>query len=92
MPPQDLAYTKTKGLPSKIILKVGAPIIITVNDMKYKEDGIVNGARGYIDSFQFEEENGTLIKVIWVVFRDKNYWDQIEKSYFLYNTKEFNLH
>ena len=41
---------------------MGAPIIITVNDIKYKEDGIVNGARGYIDSFQFEEENSSLIK------------------------------
>ena len=56
-PPQDLSYSKAKGLPNKITLKVGAPILITVNDLKYKEDGIVNGARGFVDSFQFEEES-----------------------------------
>ena len=71
IPPEDLSYTKTKGLPYKIILKVGAPILITINDQKYKEDGIVNGARGYVDSFQFEENNDAL-KAIWVVFRDEN--------------------
>ena len=72
LPPEDITYTKTKGLPGKIILKVGAPILITVNDLKYKEDGIVNGARGYIDSLQMEDGDTSVIKVIWVVFRDKN--------------------
>ena len=72
LPPEDITYTKTKGLPGKIILKVGAPILITVNDLKYKEDGIVNGARGYIDSFQMEDGDTSVIKIIWVVFRDKN--------------------
>ena len=38
LPPEDITYTKTKGLPGKIILKIGAPILITVNDLKYKED------------------------------------------------------
>ena len=71
IPSEELSYTKTKGLPNRIHLKVGAPILITVNDLKYKEDGIVNGARGHIDSFQFDEE-GSNLKVIWVVFRDKN--------------------
>ena len=68
IPPQDMAYTKAKGLPNQITLKVGAPIIITVNDMKYKEDGIVNGARGYVDSFQFEDESCINLKIIWIVF------------------------
>ena len=71
-PPEDLTYTKAKGLPTKILLKVGAPILITVNDLKYKEDGVVNGARGHIDSFQMEENDSTTIKIIWVVFRDEN--------------------
>ena len=46
--------------------------MITVNDLKYKEDGVVNGARGHIDSFQMEENDSTTIKIIWVVFRDEN--------------------
>ena len=46
--------------------------MITVNDIKYKEDGIVNGARGYIDSFQFDEDDSTKLKIVWAVFRDKN--------------------
>ena len=39
-PPEDSTYTKTKGLPNKIFLKVGVPILITVYDFKYKEDGV----------------------------------------------------
>ena len=80
IPPQDLPYTKAKGLPNKITLKIGAPIIITVNDMKYKEDGIVNGARGYVDSFQFEDDSCTNLKVIWIVFRDKNVGKRLKRD------------
>ena len=72
LPPQNLNYTKTKGLPSELLLKVGAPILLTVNDVKYKEDGIVNGAKGYIDSFQYSESNPDKLTAIWVVFRDEN--------------------
>ena len=38
---------------------------------KYKEEGIVNGARGYIDSIQVCKENRTEVEVIWIVFKDK---------------------
>ena len=79
-PPQDLPDTKARGLPNKITLKEGAPIIITVNDKKYKEDGIVNGARGYVDSFQFEDGNETKLKIIWVVFRDKNIGNRMRRE------------
>ena len=54
-PPEKLPYTKTKNLPHTITLKVGMPIVITVNDRKYKEDGVSNGAKGYVDSFQFNQ-------------------------------------
>ena len=70
-PPQDMAYTAAKGLPGKITLMVDAPILITMNDLKYKEDGIVNGARDYVDSFQFDDDNDGSLKVIWIVFRDE---------------------
>ena len=69
-PPENLSYSQTRGLPRKLLLKVGAPIIITVNDQKYKDDGVCNGTRGYIDSFQMEEDNADVIKIIWVVFSD----------------------
>lgn len=41
---------KTGNLPTELILKVGAPVVVTTNHSKakYREDGIVNGARGYI--------------------------------------------
>ena len=71
LPSDTLNYTQTGNLPQKVILKVGAPILITTNDPKYKEDGIVNGAKGYIDSFQFYEQEQTKVKVIWVVFKDE---------------------
>ena len=71
-PPDSLSYSQTKGLPKKLLLKVGAPILITVNDLKYKDDGVCNGAKGHIDSFQMEEGNANKIKIIWVVFNDKN--------------------
>ena len=71
LPPENMNYTKARGLPFKLHLKVGAPILITVNDIKYKEDGIVNGAKGYIDSFQFNEDDPEKVKAIWVVFRDE---------------------
>ncbi len=70
-PPESLSYSQTKGLPKKLVLKVGAPILITVNDLKYKDDGVCNGARGFIDSFQLEEGSESKIKIIWVVFKDE---------------------
>ena len=63
-PPDNLSYSQTKGLPRKLILKVGAPVLITMNDLKFKDDGICNGARGYIDSFQMEEASNDKIKII----------------------------
>ena len=32
IPPSDMNYTKARGLPSRLQLKVGAPILITVNE------------------------------------------------------------
>ena len=79
-PPKDINYTSTKGLPSKIQLKVDAPIMITLNDPKFKDDGITNGARGYIDSFQFEEENANQLKAIWVVFKEKTVGQRLRRE------------
>ena len=37
---------------------------------KYKNNGIVNGARGFIDSVQPNKQNQDLAEVIWMRFAD----------------------
>ena len=70
---EDMNYTNTGNLAKSLILKVGAPIILTVNHTKakYREDGIVNSARGYVDSFEMEPKAENEVKAIWVVFQNK---------------------
>ncbi len=75
--PNNLCYTKAKNLPQSLILKVGTPVLITINDRRYKEDGIVNGAKGFVDSFQMK---GTCVEVIWVVFNDKNIGQKLRRD------------
>ena len=69
-----LSLTQTGGLESTIFLKNDAPVVITSNhpQSKFKEDGIVNGARGYVDSVQVSKTEPEKIDVIWVTFKDKN--------------------
>ena len=49
-------------------------MVITSNhpQSKFKEDGIVNGARGYVDSVQVSKTEPQKIDVIWVTFKEKN--------------------
>ena len=49
-------------------LKVGAPVIVTTNHKKYREDGIANSARGYVTAIQVSTTNPDLVEIIWVVF------------------------
>ena len=60
-PLQNLSYTKAKGLPGRITLRI-APVLIMVSDLQYKRDGIMNGVREYMDSCNL---------VIWVILRHK---------------------
>ena len=55
-------------------LKKGAPVFITVNHhkKKYKEDGIVNGARGYVQCIQVSTDNKENVEIVWVVFNNKS--------------------
>ena len=71
--PINLSITQTGGLEKRLTIKRNAPIVITSNHhmAKYKEDGIVNGARGYIDSIQVAKEHKTEMEVIWIVFKDQ---------------------
>jgi hypothetical protein len=68
-----LPITQTGGLEKRLLIKTNAPIVVTSNHnlSKYKEDGIVNGARGYVDSLQFSKNNRSEVEVLWVVFKDK---------------------
>ena len=61
---------KTGNLMHELHLKIGAPVVITTNHnkKKYREDGIVNGARGFVQSIQTKKEETDKVEVIWVVF------------------------
>ena len=53
--------------------------MLTVNNAKakYREDGICNGARAFIDSFQLATGSLREIRYIWVVFKDPNIGKQL---------------
>ena len=61
---------KTGNLLSELKLKIGAPVVITTNHpkQKYKDDGIMNGARGFVQSIQVSKDNEEKVDIIWVVF------------------------
>ena len=69
---ENLPISKTGQLESQIVFKEGAPVMITTNhdNKKYKNNGIVNGSRGYIDSIQTDKGNPDVAEVIWVRFND----------------------
>ena len=73
-PSKDLPHTQTGQLETTFIFKKGAPVMVTSNhsELRYKNNGIVNGARGYIDSIQVSKENAEDIEVIWVVFKEES--------------------
>ena len=69
---EKLPLTRTGQLPTKILFKEGAPVMITSNHSKskYKNNGIVNGAQGFIDSIQATVDEPDVAKVVWVRFTD----------------------
>ena len=69
---ENLPLTRTGQLPTIIRMKEGAPVMITSNHdkPKYKNNGIVNGARGYIDSIQSSSSDPDVAEVVWVRFHD----------------------
>ena len=78
---------KTGNLETELKLKVGAPVVITTNHIKqkYSEDGIVNGARGYVQSLQVSKEDPEKVDIIWVVFKNESVGKlyRFEHSYLL---------
>ena len=65
---------KTGNLQSELRLKVGAPVVMTTNHQNriYKEDGLMNGARGYVQAIQVSKQNPKKVEVVWIVFHDEN--------------------
>ena len=65
---------KTGSLQSTLKVKVGAPVVITSNHdkQKYREDGIMNGARGYVQAVQTSKENPEKVDVIWIIFNNES--------------------
>ena len=65
--------SKTGNLQTQLKLKVGAPVYITCNHAKkkYREDGLMNGARGYVQAIQTSRENPSIVDVVWVVFNNE---------------------
>ena len=72
--PDTVSYSKTNGMMKNLIIREGAPVMITTNHKtaRYKEDGIVNGAKGYIDHIQMSKKNPDVVDVIWVVFQNED--------------------
>ena len=57
---------KTGNLETELVVKIGAPVVITSNHskQKYREDGIVNGARGYVQSIQVSNKDSEHVDLI----------------------------
>ena len=57
---------RTANLQTQLELKVGAPIVVTANNPKkrYKEDGLVNGARGYVQAIQVSKDDPEKVEVV----------------------------
>ena len=88
---EHISATKSGNLPPSLEIRVGAPIIITTNHSKrkYKEDGICNGQKGYIDYIEVSNEDPERVEIIWVVFPRK----EIAKFYrFEHRQYRKNLH
>ena len=65
----------------KLTFTKGALVVMTLNHNRkeYKEDGLVNGAKGYIDYIQTSENDPQNVKVIWAVFRNKKSGSKVYK-------------
>ena len=65
---------RTGNLMKQLRIKVGSPVVITSNHSKkkYREDGYMNGARGFIQSVTVSNDDPDNVEIIWVVFHDNS--------------------
>ena len=71
---ENLPLTQTGQLENRFIFKKLCPVQVSTNhpQQRYKNNGIVNGVRGYVDSIQVSRDNPDEPEVIWVRFSDDN--------------------
>jgi hypothetical protein len=67
------------------------PVVITTNHskQKYREDGIVNGARGYVQAIQVSKQDPNKVETIWVIF-NKEAAGRLYRFEHNYLRKDFN--
>ena len=65
---------RTGNIQHQLKLRIGAPIVVTSNHSKrkYREDGITNGSRGYVQAIQCSKDNPDKVDIVWVVFHDES--------------------
>ena len=65
---------KTGNIEKQLRLRVGCPVVITANHpkQKFREDGIVNGCRGFFQAIQCSKETPEKVDIVWVVFHDQS--------------------
>ena len=80
--PKNTPYTQTGSLPSELKIKVGAPVVITTNHRikRFKEDGMMNGARGFVEHVEVSEEDPEEVSIIWIVFNNKDFGNEYRNS------------
>nr|XP_034326027.1 uncharacterized protein LOC105328140 [Crassostrea gigas] len=66
---KPLTKSRTDGLPSTLILSVGARVMLTRNCNV--EDGLVNGVMGHVCRFVFKENSNRIVSAVGVVFDNK---------------------
>ena len=71
--PDCVSFTRKGQMMKNLVMRVGAPVAITTNHTvkRYKEDGLTNGAYGYIDFIQHSDDDEDMVEIIWVRFRDE---------------------
>ena len=78
---------KTGNLETVLKLKVGAPVVITSNHSKrkYREDGLTNGARGFVHAIQTSNDDPEKVEVVWVIFNDPKVGRLYRADHYLLN-------
>nr|XP_034322337.1 uncharacterized protein LOC117688395 [Crassostrea gigas] len=66
---KPLTKSRTDGLPSTLILSVGARVMLTRNCNV--EDGLVNGVMGHVCRFVYKENSNRIVSAVGVVFDNK---------------------
>ena len=93
-PPESVSYSKTHGMVKNLFIREGAPVAVTVNHKKakYKEDGIVNGAKGYIDHIQTTKEDSDKVDIIWIVFSNTDIGKKYRRDHYSLRGNKMFLH